>query len=107
RTEKKKGSLIQALSDYRVWILTLTYAACFGIEITVDNVAATFFIDQFGTGILMAGAMASIFGCMNLFARALGGITSDRVGKKFGIKGKGALLGGLLVLEGLGIVLFA
>ena len=44
---------------------------------------------------------------MNLFARALGGIASDRVGKRFGIKGKGALLGGLLVLEGLGIVLFA
>ncbi len=102
-----KGALKVALLDYRVWILTLAYAACFGIEITVDNVAATFFIDRFGTGILMAGAMASIFGGLNLFARALGGFVSDRVGQKFGLKGKGTLLGLLLVLEGIGITFFA
>ncbi|MGV3764151.1 MAG: MFS transporter [Parapedobacter sp.] len=103
----QKGALSVALRDYRVWILTLAYAACFGIEITVDNVAATFFIDRFGTGIIAAGAMASIFGGMNLFARALGGLVSDRIGRKFGLRGKGALLGWLLVLEGLGITLFA
>ena len=105
--KKGKGSLMVALRDYRVWVLMLAYAACFGIEITVDNVAATFFIDRFGTGILMAGAMASIFGGMNLFARALGGIVSDQVGRRFGLKGKGILLGLLLVLEGIGIALFA
>src|SRR3546814_20892376 len=44
---------------------------------------------------------------MNVFARALGGMVSDRVGKKFGLKGKGTLLGLLLVLEGLVIMLFA
>ncbi len=103
----ERGGLAVALRDYRVWILTLAYAACFGIEITVDNVAATFFIDRFGTGILMAGAMASVFGGLNLFARALGGFVSDRVGQKFGLRGKGTLLGLLLVLEGVGITFFA
>ncbi|MEC3878218.1 MFS transporter [Parapedobacter sp. 10938] len=106
-TRKEKGALKVALRDYRVWILTLAYAACFGIELTVDNVAATFFIDRFGTGILMAGALAGIFGGMNVFARALGGIVSDRIGQKFGLRGKGGLLGLLLVLEGVGITFFA
>ncbi|MFD1771046.1 MFS transporter [Sphingobacterium suaedae] len=104
---KKKGSFLVALKDYRVWALTLAYAACFGIEITVDNVAATFFMDRFDTGIIMAGAMASVFGGMNLFARALGGIVSDHVGRIHGMKGKGILLGILLLLEGIGIGLFA
>jgi len=105
--KKKNGSFLLALKDYRVWILTLAYAACFGIEITVDNVAATFFMDRFDTGIILAGALASIFGGMNLFARALGGIVSDKVGKSYGIKGKGIILGILLILEGIGISLFA
>ena len=55
----------------------------------------------------MAGALASIFGFMNLFARALGGIVSDKVGKVYGLRGKGLLLAGFLVLEGMGIMLFA
>jgi len=103
----KKGSFAAALKDYRTWVLALAYAACFGIEITVDNVAATFFTDQFGASMIMAGAMASIFGGMNIFARALGGYVSDKVGKSYGLRGKGLLLGALLLLEGIGISFFA
>jgi MFS transporter, NNP family, nitrate/nitrite transporter len=104
---KKKGTFMIALKDYRTWVLAFAYAACFGIEITVDNVAATYFVDNFKTSIILAGALAGIFGFMNLFARALGGIFSDKVGKKYGLRGKGLLLAGFLVLEGLGIILFA
>lgn len=107
KERKARGAFMEVLKDYRVWILTLAYAACFGIEITVDNVAATFFIDRFGTGVILAGAMAGIFGGMNIFARALGGYVSDRVGQHYGTRGKGLLLGGLLLLEGMGIILFA
>ncbi|EOR95957.1 Nitrate/nitrite transporter [Arcticibacter svalbardensis MN12-7] len=105
--KEKKGTFLLAMKDYRTWILALAYAACFGIEITVDNVAATFFMDRFGTTMIVAGALASIFGGMNIFARALGGYVSDKVGKSYGLKGKGLLLGGMLVLEGIGITLFA
>ena len=105
--EKKKGSFLAALKDYRTWILALSYAACFGIEITVDNVAALYFVDSFKASVIMAGALASIFGFMNLFARALGGIFSDKVGKKYGLRGKGLLLAIFLIMEGLGITLFA
>src|SRR5690606_11465106 len=31
--KNEKGALVVALRDYRVWVLTLAYAACFGIEI--------------------------------------------------------------------------
>ncbi len=103
----QKGSFLLALKDYRTWILGFAYAACFGIEITIDNVAAVYFVDKFETSMIMAGALASIFGMMNLFARALGGIVSDKVGKIHGLKGKGYLLGLLLVIEGIGISLFA
>ena len=105
--EKKKGTFLVALKDYRTWILAFAYAACFGIEITVDNVAATYFVDHFGATVIAAGALASIFGFMNLFARALGGIFSDKVGKVYGLRGKTFLLAGFLLLEGLGIILFA
>jgi NNP family nitrate/nitrite transporter-like MFS transporter len=44
---------------------------------------------------------------MNIFARALGGIVSDKVGGKFGMRGKGLLLAGVLLLEGIGLILFA
>lgn len=105
--EKKKGTFLIALKDYRTWILAIAYAACFGIEITVDNVAATYFVDSFGASIILAGALASVFGLMNLFARALGGIFSDKIGKRYGLRGKGLLLALFLVLEGIGITLFA
>jgi MFS transporter, NNP family, nitrate/nitrite transporter len=105
--EKKKGTFIMAMKDYRTWVLAIAYAACFGVEITVDNVAATYFVDNYKATLIMAGALASIFGFMNLFARALGGIVSDKVGKAYGLRGKGLLLACFLVLEGLGIVLFS
>lgn len=105
--EKKKGTFIVALKDYRTWVLAVAYAACFGVEITVDNVAAIYFVDNYKASLIMAGALASIFGFMNIFARALGGIFSDKVGKVYGLRGKGLLLAAFLVLEGIGIMLFA
>jgi NNP family nitrate/nitrite transporter-like MFS transporter len=105
--EKKKGTFMAAMKDYRTWILALAYAACFGIEITVDNVAAIYFVDNFNASLILAGTLAGIFGFMNIFARALGGIFSDKIGKAFGLKGKGLFLGAMLLLEGLGIIFFA
>ena len=107
RKERKKGTFLIALKDYRTWILAVAYAACFGIEITVDNVAAIFFVDHYNASIIAAGALAGIFGFMNIFARALGGIFSDKVGKRYGLRGKGLLLSLFLLLEGIGIIMFA
>jgi MFS transporter, NNP family, nitrate/nitrite transporter len=104
---KAKGTLALAVKDPRTWGLFLAYGACFGIEITFDNVAALYFFDNFNTSLAMAGILAGTFGFMNLFARAIGGIAADKVGNKYGMIGKGRLLAGLLALEGIGMALFA
>jgi len=95
------------LADWRIWALTIGYAMCFGMELTFDNVASLHFVDSFHLSQSSAGFWAGIFGFMNLFARALGGIVSDKVGGKFGMRGKGLLLAGMLLLEGIGLILFA
>jgi NNP family nitrate/nitrite transporter-like MFS transporter len=95
------------LADWRIWALTMAYAMCFGMELTFDNVASLHFVDSFHLSQSSAGFWAGIFGFMNLFARALGGIASDKAGRKFGMRGKGLLLAGVLLLEGCGLLLFA
>lgn len=104
---KTKGTLTLAMKDPRTWALFLAYGACFGIEITFDNIAALYFFENFDTSLAVAGILAGTFGFMNLFARALGGIVADKVGLKYGMLGKGRLLALLLALEGIGIALFA
>nr|WP_293837193.1 NarK family nitrate/nitrite MFS transporter [uncultured Arsenicibacter sp.] len=107
QSPKAKGTLAKAAKDPRTWVLFLAYGACFGIEVTFDNVAALYFSERFGATLTTAGLLAGTFGFMNLFARAVGGIVADKVGARNGLRGKGLLLAGLLLLEGIGIVLFA
>jgi NNP family nitrate/nitrite transporter-like MFS transporter len=95
------------LADWRVAALTLAYAMCFGVEITFDNVASLHFVDTFHLSLHSAGFWAGLFGGMNLFARALGGFFSDKMGNRWGMRGKGLLLTGALLLEGIGLIAFA
>lgn len=106
KTAKQKTDYT-VLRDWRIWALSLAYAVCFGMEITFDNVAALHFVDSFKLSQSSAGLWAGVFGFMNIFARALGGIFADKVGSKYGMKGKGLLLAAMLLLEGIGLVLFA
>lgn len=109
--QRVKGEKIKTdysiLRDWRIWSLALAYAVCFGMEITFDNVAALHFVQEFKLEQSSAGFWAGVFGFMNIFARAMGGIFADKIGKNYGMKGKGLLLAGVLLLEGLGLVLFA
>jgi len=95
------------LRDWRIWSLALAYAVCFGMEITFDNVAALHFVDSFKLSQSTAGLWAGVFGFMNIFARALGGFVADKVGNKYGMRGKGWLLAIVLLFEGVGLLLFA
>lgn len=97
----------EAAGDYRVWLLFLLYGACFGVEITVDNVAALYFKDSFHVTLKLAGVLASLIGMMNLFARALGGIAGDWAGSRWGLGGRSRLLGLIIFVEGLLMVLFS
>ncbi len=102
-----KNTFLLAAKDYRTWILTIAYAACFGVEITVDNFAPIFFTDSFGATMAIAGLVAGIFGWINIFARPLGGIVADKIGKTWGFDGKTLLLSILLLIEGIGLIWFA
>lgn len=102
-----KGAFKAAISDHRVWALFLIYGACFGIELTINNVAAIYYHDYFQLDIKTAGLIAGLFGLMNLFARSVGGIFGDKAGIKWGLKGRVGLLGAVLLIEGLALILFA
>ena len=60
----------------------------FGVELTVNTVIVSYFFDQFGLPIEIAGIVGAVFGLMNLFCRSIGGGTSDLMGKYFGMRGR-------------------
>ena len=106
----KKGGLAvfkQAMVNYRVWMLAITYGACFGVEIFIHAVAASYYVDRFGLSLTSAGMAAGSFGLLALFARALGGIASDRVARTWGLDGRTMLLCLLMVGEGIGLLAFS
>ena len=101
------GTFLMACRDHRVWALGLIYAACFGVEITIDNIAALYFTDYFHLGLKTAGMVAASFGMMNLFARALGGIIGDRIGIAKGLRGRVLWLFAVLFGEGIFLIVFS
>lgn len=79
---------VDVLKDPRVVIMVFQYSACFGTELAMNNQLATHFRTYFQMKAADAGALASAFGGMNLFARSLGGISSDVLFTKFGFPGR-------------------
>mmetsp|Transcript_51621 Transcript_51621/g.112342 ORF Transcript_51621/g.112342 Transcript_51621/m.112342 type:complete len:614 (+) Transcript_51621:249-2090(+) len=76
------------ISNINAWILLVTYGFCFGVELTMTNVAALYFYRYHGISPQKAGTFAACFGLMNLFARSWGGIISDTMNKRFGMRGR-------------------
>jgi len=106
----KKGgwaSFRAASANYRVWMLFITYGACFGVEIFIHNIAAIYYVDHFGLSLKSAGIAAASFGLLALFARALGGIISDKVALRGGLNRRATLLFVMMLGEGLGLLWFA
>eukprot|EP00580_Thalassiosira_gravida_P011730 CAMPEP_0201626384 /NCGR_PEP_ID=MMETSP0493-20130528/1796_1 /ASSEMBLY_ACC=CAM_ASM_000838 /TAXON_ID=420259 /ORGANISM="Thalassiosira gravida, Strain GMp14c1" /LENGTH=472 /DNA_ID=CAMNT_0048096477 /DNA_START=1537 /DNA_END=2955 /DNA_ORIENTATION=- len=93
--------------DINTWMLFIQYACCFGVELTVNNAAVSYFVKRFELTIETASAIASIFGFMNLFARGVGGWSSDQASKKLKMRGRILVQAGLLILEGCCIFIFA
>lgn len=96
-----------ACRDPRVWALGVLYGGCFGMELTIDNVAALYFTDYFRLSLKTAGLVAGSFGMMNIFARALGGIVSDRCNLRWGMPGRTMLLGATIAAEGVALMMFS
>ena len=89
---KQKGSALTATkigwTNVNAWVLFITYGFCFGVELTMTNVAPLYFHDYHGMSPAIASVLASIFGLVNLVARSLGGITSDWANAKAGMRGR-------------------
>src|SRR5690606_416284 len=89
--------------------------ACFGIELTVNNVAALYFVDYFDSLRQMdpiqatgyAGLIAGSFGLMNLFARTLGGVFGDKCGNAWGLSGRARWLFVTVFFEGVLLIIFS
>ena len=83
--------------------LNFTYFANFGAELAVVSMLPMFFQETWGLTAVAAGLIASAFAFVNLFARPMGGLVSDRFGNRrfvmlaymFGI-GVGFVMMGLL-----------
>jgi len=105
--KRSKGAFLEACRDSRVWSLFVIYGACFGIELTINNVAALYFIDYFDVSMVAAGWLAASFGLMNLFARTLGGAYGDRFGARWGLNGRVRWLFITLLGEGIALMMFS
>jgi NNP family nitrate/nitrite transporter-like MFS transporter len=90
----------KGVTNYRMWCMVLTYGFCFGVELTMNNIVAPYLYDQFDVNLEIAGALASMYGLMNLFARSLGGICSDMVAA-YGMRGRLWCLWIIQTVEGL------
>jgi NNP family nitrate/nitrite transporter-like MFS transporter len=105
--EKVKGTFVLACKDRRVWALFFVYAACFGVELTINGMAAVYFFDYFGLNLKTAGLVAGLFGLMNIFARTTGGIIGDRFAAKSGLRGRVLWLFMALLVEGVALIIFS
>uniref|UniRef100_A0A5B6YNF1 Putative high affinity nitrate transporter 2.5 n=1 Tax=Davidia involucrata TaxID=16924 RepID=A0A5B6YNF1_DAVIN len=97
--------VFHGLKNYRGWILGLTYGYCFGVELTTDNIIAQYFYDRFDVKIQTAGATAASFGLANWVSRPAGGVVSDEMGRRFGMRGRLWSLWGVQTVAGLLCVL--
>ena len=104
---EQKGAFWLAFKDTRVWSLFVIYGASFGVELTINNIAAIYYKDYFDLDLATAGIIAGLFGLMNLFARSLGGIFGDKFGIKYGLQGRVKFLFLVLFIEGLALMLFS
>ncbi|EGZ09280.1 hypothetical protein PHYSODRAFT_305977 [Phytophthora sojae] len=116
--QPKPMSMLQSfkivLTDLNVLVMIAQYAACFGTELQLNNMGALYFYTQFtkkgctptgGTLCYLlsktnAATVASSFGLMNMFARALGGLASDAVNRRLGMRGRQCVQFTLLCILG-------
>jgi len=105
--KKDEETFTSVLKDYRVWILFIVYAACFGMELTVYGTMDDYLQNTFGLTRTTAGNLVLSFALMNIFARTLGGFFGDRFGKTKGLRGRVLFLTIILAAEGLMLSIFS
>ena len=107
KPKKDEASFATALKDYRVWILFIVYAACFGMELTVYGTMDDYLQNTFNLERTTAGNLVLSFALMNIFARTLGGFFGDKFGNSKGLRGRVLFLAAILAVEGIMLSTFS
>ncbi|MCF8715298.1 MFS transporter [Joostella atrarenae] len=105
--KRDEVGFLEAIKDYRVWILFIVYASCFGIELTVYGTMDDYLQNTFQLERITAGNIVLSFALMNIFARTLGGFFGDKFGKSKGLRGRVLFLVAILTVEGLMLTIFS
>lgn len=74
---------MQRYSFKQVAILDLAYLATFGSELAVVSMLPLFFMETFKLSPVVAGLVGGCFAVANLVARPVGGLLSDKLGRRF------------------------
>lgn len=79
---KEPVPMLQRYSFTQVAILNLAYMVTFGTELAVVSMLPMFYVDMFGLDKVTAGLLAGSYAVINLVARPMGGLISDKYGRK-------------------------
>mmetsp|Transcript_17878 Transcript_17878/g.34944 ORF Transcript_17878/g.34944 Transcript_17878/m.34944 type:complete len:660 (+) Transcript_17878:203-2182(+) len=90
-----------AASNYRTWVMGLLFFASNGVDICMGSVVGYYFVNEFNMTQSAAALAGSSFGLMNLFARSLGGLLSDKLYIRLGLFGR--VIATFLCTMGMGI----
>ncbi|KAI8929258.1 major facilitator superfamily domain-containing protein [Entophlyctis helioformis] len=125
RLTRTLGLFGRMLLNPAVLILMLHYALTFGVELAIDNIIGTYFLEHFKRSscnpqtdpdkcslltVQTAGLLGSLFGLTNIFSRASGGILSDWLAYAMPVHGmplRLLLQTALLVITGISVVVFS
>ncbi|CAH0486951.1 unnamed protein product [Peronospora farinosa] len=120
--QPKTMSMLQSfkivLTDTNVLVMIAQYAAAFGTELQLNNMGALYFYTQFTKegcvptnstlcyllSKTSAATVASSFGLMNIFSRALGGLASDAVSRRLGMQGRQCVQFTLMCILGVFVI---
>ncbi|XP_021772340.1 high affinity nitrate transporter 2.5-like [Chenopodium quinoa] len=86
--DNAKKVIYHAVTNYRSYITAIGYGFCFGVELAVTNVIVFYFYDRFNLNLNLAGIVGALFGLVNIFSRSCGGLFSDFMAKKYGMRGR-------------------
>ena len=92
------------VSNVNAWILSITYGLCFGIELCMNNKVVPYFHRYYAMNPFISGVLGSCFGLMNIFARSWGGLLSDAMNARFGMRGRLWAMWVVQTLEGVACI---